>query len=359
MLVFTNRHVLAGVPDASAFTAAFTPLATGLSFGEVARSGAGWALSGVERDGGDDTIVSTLVDRFRGDRQVLVYLHGNNNTPPDCFERCARLSEIYGVEVVGFSWPSEGLLSSGADLPGLDHTETDLAEGEANLRGIDERSGNEGAIGRKKRRYRQAKVNAQESVEALARLLRLLATARLYANGRKMSLAAHSLGAHLLQYTLDLDGAAESLGAASNIALLAACVRAAGHRDWVARLRPTQQLFITFNRGDSVLYAARIVDGNQIKLGADPGAERFAAPHVRYIDFTGAAAGNLGGHGYFVAASADKLPKRTRKLFGRIFAAERDLRDGEAARKVYPAGCDADGLTCYMAQPDNPDDVGG
>lgn len=358
MLVFTNRIVQAGAADASAFTGAFTPQATALSFAEVARAGAGWALSEVERDAGDDTLVATLVDRFRGDRPVLVYLHGNNNTPPDCFERCMRLADIYGVEVIGFSWPSEGLLSSGDDLPGLDHTEADLAEGETNLRGIDERSPNEGAIARKKRRYRQAKVNAQESVEALARLLRLLATARLYANGRKMSLAAHSLGAHLLQYTLDQDGAAESLGAASNIALLAACVRAAGHRDWAARLRPTQQLFITFNRGDSVLYAARIVDSNQIKLGSDPGAERLVAPNVRYIDFTGAAAGNLGGHGYFVAADAGKLPKRTRKLFGRIFGAERDLREGEAPRRVYPAGCDADGLTCYMAQPDNPDDVG-
>lgn len=358
MLVFTNRIVQDAVLDASAYTGAFTPLATTLAFADVTRAGGGWTLGGTERDAGDDTVVATLVDRFRGNRPVLVYLHGNNNTPSDCFERCTRLAEIYGVEVVGFSWPSEGLLSSGDDLPGLDHTDGDLAEGETNLRGIDERSRNEGAIARKKRRYRQAKVNAQDSVEALARLLRLLATARLYANGARMSLAAHSLGAHLLQYTLELNGAAESLGAASNIALLAACVRAAGHRDWVARLRPAQQLFIAFNRGDSVLYAARIVDGNQIKLGSDPGAERLVAPNVRYIDFTGASAGNLGGHGYFVAADADKLPKRTRKLFGRIFSSERDLRDGEAARKVYPAGCDADGLTCYMAQPDNPDDVG-
>jgi hypothetical protein len=358
MLIFTNRQVDATASDASAFSAAFTPLATKLSFADVARASGGWALSGTVADTADDAALSALVERFHGNRPVLVYLHGNNNTPPDCFERCARLEAIYGVEVVGFSWPSEGLLSSGEDLPGLTHTAGDLAEGEANLRGIDERSPNEGAIARKKRRYRQAKVNGQESAEALARLLRLLATARLYANGQKMTLAAHSLGAHLLQYTLELDGASESLGATTNIALLAACVRAAGHREWVGRLRPTNQLFITYNGGDSVLYAARIVDGNQIKLGADPGSDRLASPQLRYIDFTGAAAGNLGGHGYFVAASADKLPKRTRKLFGRIFGSERDIRDGEAARRVYPAGCDVDGQTCYMAQPDDPDQIG-
>ena len=36
----------------------------------------------------------------------LVYLHGYNDTPVACFERCDRLQSLYGLEVVRFSWSS-------------------------------------------------------------------------------------------------------------------------------------------------------------------------------------------------------------------------------------------------------------
>lgn len=349
MLMFTNRITQPGT-DAQAFTRRFKPGSDALSMARVARQGGGFALTELDAAIQDDAALQRLVTLFGGTQPVLLYLHGNNNAPATCFERCARLEEIYGVAVVGFSWPSEGLLSSGDELPDLDAG--DDGEGESTLEGVSAANRTEGWANRKIRRYRQAKLNAQDSTDALARLLRLLATARLYSNAQRLNVAAHSLGCHLLQYTIELENAGASLAAAHNVSLLAACCRAQGHESWLRQIQPRGQVFVTYNADDLVLYGAAIADGNQIKLGAEPGS-RLADPRVRYVSFTNANAG-LGGHAYFVRDAGDKVPKVPRKLFGRVFAGERDFRpdQGEYARKVYPAGCDADGVTCYMDRPD-------
>ncbi len=351
MFVFTNR-VPSGSGPAATFTAQFSPGADTLAAATVQRQGSGHALDDLVPAIGDDEAMQRLVPLFRGTRPVLVYLHGNNNTPGDCFERCSRLAESYDVEVIGFSWPSEGLLSSGVDLPDLPAADPDHPDDEGDaMAGITGGNRKEGWAARKIRRYRQAKVNAQDSGDALARFLRLLAAARLYANGQRMTLAAHSLGCHFLQYAIEHEGAAEALAASHNIALLAACCRAEGHAAWVSKLSPKGQTFITYNQGDSVLFGAFIADGSQVKLGTEPG-QRLVHPRVRYVSFSNAPL-DFGGHRYFVADAGDKLPKAARRLFERVFRSERDIRDdqGELPRKVYPLGCDPDGSTCYMADP--------
>lgn len=350
MLIFTNRAMQAAA-NPSALTRKFQPGSDVIGAVQVARSGAGFQVSAAQPVLGDDDAMQLLVPLFRGAKPVLVYLHGNNNPPSACFERCARLGEIYGLEVVGFSWPSEGYLSSGEDLPNMPPPTAGEADAGESLAGITAGNRKEGWAERKIRRYRQAKVNAQDSGDALVRFLRLLAAARLYANRQRMSIAAHSLGCHFLQYTIENEGAAESLAAAHNIALLAACCRANGHAAWVGKLTPKGQVFITYNKGDLVLFGAYIADGSQTKLGVEPG-QRKVDSKLRYVSFTNAQVG-FGGHGYFVSDAGDKLPKAAKKVFQRMFGSERDIREdqGEYARKVYPVGCDFDGSTCYMAMP--------
>ena len=118
MLIFTNRETQAAT-DPSAFTRKFQPGSEALSSAQVLRNGSGFDLGELRPDLKDDDAMQLLVPVFQGPKPVLVYLHGNNNAPAACFERCARLAEIYGVEVIGFSWPSEGYLSSGSELPKL------------------------------------------------------------------------------------------------------------------------------------------------------------------------------------------------------------------------------------------------
>jgi hypothetical protein len=342
MLILSNRH-LTGSGSDTAFGAAFDPAQPLLSLADARADGDSWRLQQPKGAASDDDITDALVQRFRGNRPVLLYIHGNNNTPPDCFRRCASLAALYQVEVIGFSWPSEGKLPDGHPLPGL----ADPTGGEDDLQDVRASNRTDGPIVQKARRYRQAKNNAQDSVDALARLLRLMAIARLRANAQSFSVAAHSLGAHYLQYTLEIEAAREALGAAQNVALVAPCVRAAGHGDWVSRLRPKGQVFITYNEGDSVLLGACIVDGQQVKLGTAPGNALVRNGIVRYVCFTGSPVG-LGGHGYFVHGG---IADKTRTAFGRMFGSAADIQAGEYPRQVYVAGCDADGATCYVGVP--------
>ncbi|KQW42862.1 MULTISPECIES: alpha/beta hydrolase [unclassified Roseateles] len=348
MLIFTNRKI-AGTGSSATFAKGFAPGKTDLNFANAkAATNGAWSLKDLTNGADDAAIVAALSKLFSGGRPVLLYLHGNNNTPEACFERCAVLDKLYKVEVIGFSWPSEGYLSDGSELPGA---KNDEPGNEDELDQVKPSNRTDGPIVKKARRYRQAKNNAQDSVDALARFLRLVSVARLQANAQPYSVAAHSLGGHFLQYTLDIEAAREALGAAFNIALVAPCVRASGHKDWVEKLRPKGKVFVTYNDADSVLFGAYVVDGNQVKLGADPGSERVQNNVVRYVCFSNSPVG-VGGHGYFVYS---KLLGKTKRFFMRVFSSQADLDTGEHPSQVYALGCDADGVTCYVGAPKEPD----
>jgi hypothetical protein len=345
MLIFTNRS-LTNKDDESAFGRDFITGSEQLGFATASRDpNGGWRVSQIHSQATDSEAMSGLLPLFSGAQPLLIYLHGNNNSPAKCFERCDELERLYKLPVVAFSWASEGFMPDGNPLPGLSGNSP---IGEPDLDGVTAANRSEGPIQTKIRRYRQAKTNAQDSVDAVARFLRLLATARLSANRQPFTIAAHSLGAHLLQYSMELSTATEAVGTAQNVALLAACVRASGHKEWLAKLRVKGQVFVTFNQADLVLFGARIADGNQIKLGAEPGTDLLQSKAVRYISFSHAQV-EPGGHHYFVN---DRMPAKALKLFTRIFSGEADIQAGEFPRKIYPVGCDDDGLTCYMAAPD-------
>lgn len=350
MLIFTNRE-LENKADEAAFTTRYEPAADRLGFAHAQPGGSGaWRVSDVHADASDEDAMIELLSLFGGPRPVLVYLHGNNNTPASCFARTALFESLFDLEVIGFSWTSEGYLPDGSKLVGMT---TDSSGDETNLQAITAENRTTGFMQDKIQRYRQAKINAENSIDALARFFRLLGSARLVANGQPFSLAVHSLGAHFLQKSLGVGGANESLGTAHNVALLAACVRAAGHPAWLKKLHPEGRTFVTFNNRDLVLAGARIAD-NDVKLGADPGSDLLEAPDMRYIDFTGAR-NDVAQHNYFVRRG---MSAKTKNVLQRIFASQEDIQPGELPRRVYPVGCDERRLTCFMAATGVPDGGG-
>lgn len=343
MLVFTNRS-MNNASDESAFERSFTRLSDRLGMATVTKNGAAWQVTQKDPAVADNDALVRLVDLMGGASPVLVYLHGNNNTPAQTFDRCARLEAGYGVATIAFSWASEGYLPDGVTAPGGASPEQisalDLRRIEAGTR---RSAGIQGIIDC----YRQAKNNAQDTAESLARLLRLIGTARLHAHRQGCSIAAHSLGAHLLQHTMQVEPTRASVGTVDNIVLLAPCVRAAGHASWLADVMPSGQLFVCYNRNDSVLWGANFADGHQIKLGTDPGSALHPWHRVRYVDFTNAIGRHdTLGHEYFVPRSATPDGKA---LFKRLFTSQRDFTEPPEDRwTVYPVGCTEDRLTCFM-----------
>lgn len=344
MLVFTHRDVLLHHQDASAFAPAFHPGASRIGVASVQRdAGHRWTLAGVDDDASEADALDLLLPLFRGPRPLLVVLHGHGCTPTQCFNRCAQLEAEYDAEVVGFSWASEGLLCDGSPLPRLEAPDVPAEEGEIAM--VNPLNRNTPTGQQLARRYHQSKTNALDAVDALARFLRHMATARLISNAQRFSIAAHGLAAHFLENALEVPGAAESLGAAHNIVLLAPCVRADGHKGWAHQLRPRGRTYVTFHKGDSVLFGAFIADGGkQEKLGAGPGSDLLRGPGFRYVDFSDNHVG-LGAHRYFV----ERLNESSRKLFGRLFRSEPDVQVGETESDVYPFESSQAGAVWHMA----------
>jgi Alpha/beta hydrolase of unknown function (DUF900) len=350
MLIFTNRSVQKQKTDELAFTNRFTPLAESLSIATVKakENGNGWIVSDISEKTSDVEAVVNLSSLLMGSKPVLVFVHGNNNSPSACFDRCLALEKQYEVNVIGFSWASEGFQPSGDDLADIDSSKTNSDKEDESLAAVNPSNSSEGWIQRKARRYAQAKVNAQQSAHAFARFLRLLASARLGTMKQPYSLAFHSLGNHFLHYSVTKEGAVESLGVAQNVALIAGCTGASKHVAWVEKIKPVKRVYITYTKVDTVLAAASFIDGD-VKLGTNPGTELIRDSKYRYVDFENATKMKVGAHRYFVADDGKSLSKQSKLLFSRIFRSEPDFSSEDSSlRVVYPLGCDSSKTVCSM-----------
>lgn len=351
MLVFTNRLLDTSFKDERLLTRKYTSFAPTLNVVD-ARLGSGanpkWKLDVLNDNADQDEALAAMSAYFRGNKPVLVYIHGNNCTPLSCIARSQELEDQFAVSVIAYSWTSEGYQPNGTDLADIDATSKVATDkDEDSLADVTKDNLQEGWIKRKARRYSQAKVNAQHSAQSLTRFLQLLAAARLSTMTQPYSVVVHSLGCHFVHYVIDQDGAAEFFGVAHNVALVAGCTGADKHAAWVGRMNPVRRVYITFTKSDSVLAAAKVVDGDT-KLGTNPGMELLVGPKYRYIDFENAAKMKFGAHRYFVADPEKKLSKPAAMLFKRIFSSQVDFSPSEKQTVVYPVRCNSNGSVCSM-----------
>jgi hypothetical protein len=348
--MFTNRVVLPSATDESAFTLRFKPNSDVFGMARVVRARRrrrpNWSLHDVTAAVTESAARDALVEVFEGDKPVLVHLHGNSMTPALCFERCTRFEELYGVAVVGFSWPSEGRLATGkrsaAALAASAKEERRMTLADVTPTNRATVSG----IFDVMERYRQSKANGQRSAGAIARFLRLVGVAHAAARAaHPFSIAAHSLGAHCLQMVIEA-GLGSDLPEARNIALLAPCVPNWRHARWVARLPRSGGLVITTNVSDMVLLGALISD-REGKLGASYALEGLVDdPDTRYVDSTRRRPWQ---HEYFIAERGEKLAKDLRDVFQRFFSSGDDIPPRTNPCDVYRGCCDGVPRVCDVS----------
>src|SRR5688572_1574559 len=101
MLIFTNRQLASGTTEA-AFGRNFTPGGTQLAVASVAADGKGWKLSDPDEEVSEEDALNLLLPLFSDSKPLMLYVHGNNNTPGACFERVTALRRLYpGAEFIG------------------------------------------------------------------------------------------------------------------------------------------------------------------------------------------------------------------------------------------------------------------
>lgn len=275
----------------------------------------------------DDEALKAMFDTALSQKKpVLFYIHGFNNSFEEMVDTSARLERLYGVQVIGYHWPSEGFPSSG--LVGGYKNSKIQTYGDDILTGGTSPSFIRGVAVR----YALAKVNAQLSATALNRAFKVMASACENHPQHRLSMAVHSLGVEFLKNTTELEGATSYLKQLVNVVLLAPCTNTNGHAGFLGQLQPKKKVYVTYANNDNILLAAKIADGH-VKLGADIGGS--IELRVRYVRFLQSAAAVTGAHSYFAVEDIEV----SQSFFKRVFSAGDDSMErgykGEYAAVDY------------------------
>jgi esterase/lipase superfamily enzyme len=186
----------------------------------------------------------------------LFFVHGFNTDFQSALESGYRLQQLYNVEVVVFTWPSNG----------------------GGLSGISS--------------YMDDQRDATLSVNALDRCLEKLS---FYLSkhidkscGQKFSLALHSMGNYLFKRLLQSSIYQGETLLFDNIIMLAADVNNIDHAEWVDRVQYRNRLFVTVNEDDMALRASRAKGGEQQQARLGHWLKNLNSRNAIYLNFTDA-----------------------------------------------------------------------
>ncbi|MGJ8649476.1 MAG: alpha/beta hydrolase [Opitutaceae bacterium] len=284
---------------------------------------------------GSHLVATELVKRLRTNRSNLVFLvHGYNNNVYDALQRAESIANRYNVEVVVFSWPSNGGGDSAlrkihgkvsykldkADARGstaaLDYALAKMHQllmqlNDGVLKGIQDQVANESSSSRETDRIRMATLLKEKACPF------------------NVTLITHSMGNYL--YKNMLLSSSERLSknvVFDNVILKSADTNHADHARWVEKIRARHRVYVTINQDDFALTLSnlKIGDSQKPRLGSTIGEQN--ANNTVYIDFTN----SLGKeHSYFLesdlsenssSAEAAKLSYFFEKAFNGEIAEE-------------------------------------
>lgn len=209
-------------------------------------------------------------------RPWLLFVHGNNQNTRKNLEKCRKLEEIHGVNVIAFSWPARpfSFLKRVLNLVAPPYRFPPLVEVIKRL------------IASKRRQYKKARANAEQSEPHLAAMFSMVHEAffdRL--EGAKPTLLVHSLG----NYVVERAVRAGSLGEQrmfGNALFHQADVEHAVHAEWLnrSRFKNSETLTVTVNENDWVLFSAYVGNKGVKRLGQVD--EALVGEGVTYFDLT-------------------------------------------------------------------------
>jgi esterase/lipase superfamily enzyme len=274
----------------------------------------------------------SLATRPRDQRSLLLYVHGFNNDFADVLDRARRLSELYSVEVLPFSWPSDGGGIKGVLSYKRDKQDARVSAGALSrfLKGV------QTYVTRFNEEIKQQIVK-----EAEAQFDRNAEKRDAYIAGKlkdacpvEISILFHSMGNYLYKQVVESSAYDGTDLLSRNVIMAAADVNNDGHRAWIERVPFTNRLYVTINEDDYALKASRVkTGGDQLaRLGHYP--YHLDSENAVYVNFTDA---DLVGtdHAYFEGGPTTN--PRIRGFFQRAFTGQRAEMglDYHVARNLY------------------------
>jgi esterase/lipase superfamily enzyme len=342
MFMITNRHVDSNAPGLEKF--ADKPNSEGpneLRLAEVQRNASGeWdaeilnnELSPQEKKAlglpkskpafrsqyvADKLLKSTQSER----RNLLLFVHGFNNDVKAVLDRSEKLSTLYNLEVVPFSWPANG-----GGIKGVASYKSDKRDARASAGALSRvfeltrnllESMNEGRIKALHRKMaRKFKDNDNEEERQI-----WFARENLRGCPYTVNLMCHSMGNYIFKQVLSSSVYEGRRLLFDNVVLAAADVNNADHAIWVDQINCRRRTYIAINEDDSALLASRMKFGDEqlARLGHYP--HNLNSNHAVYVDFTEAAEVDS-SHAYFEDAAVADENSQAYKFFRGALNGER------------------------------------
>ncbi|VVM47552.1 alpha/beta hydrolase [Pseudomonas fluorescens] len=231
-------------------------------------------------------------------KNLLFFVHGYNNDVEAVLDRAQRLEELYGVEVLSFSWPANG-----GGAAGVASYKSDKRDARASVGALDRCLGRMAELFRdltmERNKDLEVKVDAKFKTAANSeRRDALLVELQEKTCPFTVNMMAHSMGNYLYEHTLLSVSSYANLLLFDNVVLVAADANNLDHPKWVDRIPCRKSVFVTINENDQALRLARAKIGDDQLPRLGHYRHNLEAKQAIYVDFT-EAPGVGSSHAYF------------------------------------------------------------
>lgn len=239
-------------------------------------------------------------------RNLVFFVHGFNNDVKAVLDRAETFEQMYGVEVVAFSWPANG-----GGVSGVASYKDDKRDALASSGALD-------------RTLVMVSNYLQEIHAQHVKRVEKIANERYANDGEawdkfftaesqkwcpfKITLVAHSMGNYLFKNLLKSSTYHGGLLLFDNVVLVAADTNNDAHADWVDSIQCRGRIFVTINEEDGALKASRMKMGEEQKARLGHYTYGLDSKRAVYVDFT-RADGVGDSHAYF---EGDPIRKNSR-----------------------------------------------
>lgn len=261
-------------------------------------------------------------------RNCVFYVHGYNTNFRNALESAKHIQDLYGVEVILFSWPSmgagEGRENIGKDLIGTVNYKRDKRIAAQSRVALDR------TFEHLHRYIQHSLVDVEQQVIretgggefSPSRMDGILARGC----NQRFTLFCHSMGNYLFKDLLKSSIYQGETLLFDNVILCAADVNNDGHETFVDRIQHRRQIYITINQNDFALFFSRMKFGSKQKARLGHYARNLTSQTAIYLDFTEAEHVKR-SHSYF----SDDAAKKNES----IFEAFNSMFNGERAERRF------------------------
>ncbi len=267
-------------------------------------------------------------------KDLLLFVHGFNNSFAEVLERCHTLAGNFGLEVVAYTWPANG-----GGIKGVADYLDDKRDAQASVVAFDRVLAKSFGMLREARERFLAEITlaaAKRHPESGERQRELVARESERNCPFRVTMLLHSMGNYLFERTLKSTALRGELLVFDNIVLCAADVNNPGHAEWVDQIQFRNRLYVTINEDDFALKASRLKGGDEQLARLGHYRFNLNATQAIYVDFTNAQ--HVGSsHAYFEENALKN--QNVRKFFERALSGDRPEEDGtlifDPAQNLY------------------------